>query len=219
MAIVQNPITGRTRNKFGTAVFSKQFGQNTMRTKPAGMRNPNTPAQATQRLKFLTIVNLVRQVLLLINSVYGSTLKKMSPFNRIVSINLKNAFNGYPPVLDHTKVVFSEFEGSTISSVELTALPNQEIEVSWEPNSNDPDEMQTPLTFILINCSTNKVKLYPDVVVRNAGSFTITAPVEWVGDMTALHVLTIDYSQVASGGNPQGIIKFQHGCDAGSVVQ
>jgi len=62
MAIVQNPITGRTRNKFGTAVFSKQFGLNTMRTKPEGMKNPNTPAQATQRSKFLTVVYLIRQV-------------------------------------------------------------------------------------------------------------------------------------------------------------
>ena len=31
MAIVQNPITGRTKKKFGSAVFSKQFGKNTMR--------------------------------------------------------------------------------------------------------------------------------------------------------------------------------------------
>jgi hypothetical protein len=34
MAIVQNPITGRTKKKFGTAVFSKQFGKNIMRSKP-----------------------------------------------------------------------------------------------------------------------------------------------------------------------------------------
>jgi len=219
MAIVQNPITGTTRKKFGTAVFSKQFGKNTMRTKPFGVKNPNTPAQAAQRLKFSTIVKLVRQVLPLINSAYGSNpLSGMSPFNKIVSINVKNAFTGDPPVLDHTKVVFCDLEGSTISEVEMTAQPNQEMEITWEPNSTDPDEMSSMLTFILINCTTHKVMQYPDLVARNAGSITLTAPSDWVGAMTALHVLTFDYSQIVSG-NPKGIIKFKHGNDAASTVQ
>ena len=218
MAIVQNPITGRTRKKFGTAVFSKQFGHNTMRTAPAGMKNPNTPAQAKQRLKFSTIVHLVRQVLPLINSVYGNTIITMSPFNKIVSINVKNAFNGDPPVLDHKKVVFCDIEGSSILEVEMTAQANHVMEITWDPNSNDADELSTMLTFILINCTTNKVLIYHELVARNAGSITVTAPSEWVGAMTALHVMTVDYSQVESGGDPQAIIKFKDGCDVESTV-
>ena len=218
MAIVQNPITGRTKKKFGTAVFSKQFGKNTMRSKPMDVKNPNTIGQATQRTKFSTIVNLIRQVLSLINSVYAGTLKNMSPFNKIVSINVKNAFTGDPPVLDHTKVILCDFEGSTVNNVTMTAQPNQVMDIAWEPNTTNPDELSTPLTLILINCITNKVMLFPDVDIRSAGSTTITAPADWVGSQTALHVLTVDYSQILAG-NPKGIIKYKAGCDADSIVQ
>jgi len=218
MAIVQNPITGRTKKKFGTAVFSKQFGKNTMRSKPMDVKNPNTIGQATQRTKFSTIVNLIRQVLTLINSVYAGTLKNMSPFNKIVSINVKNAFTGDPPVLDHTKVILCDFEGSTVNNVTMTAQPNQVMDIAWEPNTTNPDELSTPLTLILINCITNKVMMFPDVDIRSAGSTTITAPADWVGSQTALHVLTVDYSQILAG-NPKGIIKYKAGCDADSIVQ
>lgn len=83
MAIVQNPITGRTKKKFGTAVFSKQFGKNVMRSKPMEVKNPQTVGQVTQRNKFATTVDLVRQVLPLINKVYAGSLSKMSPFNKV----------------------------------------------------------------------------------------------------------------------------------------
>ncbi|MCK9205164.1 MAG: DUF6266 family protein [Bacteroidales bacterium] len=218
MAIVQNPITGRTRKMFGTAVFSKQFGVNTMRAKPAGVKNPNTIGQSTQRTKFSTIVYLIRQVLPLINSVYAGTMKKMSPFNKIVSINVKNAFTGDPPVLDHTKVILCDFEGSAVSNVTLTAQPDQVMNIAWDPNTVNPDELAAALTLILINCDTNKVMLFPDVDLRSAGSATITVPSDWVGAQTALHILTVDYSQTISGG-PKGIIQFKAGVNAASVVQ
>jgi len=217
MAIVQNPITGRTRNMFGTAVFSKQFGQNTMRTKPAGMKNPNTPAQSSQRNKFLTVVNLVRQVLPLINAAYAGRLKDMSPFNRIVSLILKTAFSGDPPELDHTKVVFCDIEGSSVSSVSLEGQAAQSMEIMWEPNSNNPDELAALLTFILINVTTNKVMNFPDKESRGSGSTIVTLPADWVGTLTALHVVTFDYSKIVSG-NPQTIIQFKAGCDAASTV-
>ncbi|MDD4554891.1 MAG: DUF6266 family protein [Bacteroidales bacterium] len=218
MAIVQNPITGRTRKMFGTAVFSKQFGMNTMRTKPAGVKNPKTIGQSTQRTKFSTVVALIRQVTPLINSVYTGVLKKMSPFNKIVSINVKNAFAGDPPVLDHTKIILCDFDGSSVSNVTLTAQPNQVMDVAWDPNTVNADELATLITLILINCSTNKVILFPDVGLRSAGSVQINVPAEWVGAQTALHVLTVDYSQPYADG-PKGVIKFKAGVDAASVVQ
>ena len=214
MAIVQNPITGRTRKKFGTAVFSKQFGNNTMRTKPAGVKNPNTIGQSRQRTKFSTIVHLIRQVLPLINSVYAGRLKNMSPFNKIVSINLKNAFTGDPPVLDHTMVVLCDFEGSSVSNVVMKAHPDQVMDITWDPNSTSTDELSTQLTLILINCLTNKVMLFPEVVLRSVGTVQITAPADWVGSQTALHVHALDYSQTVA----RGVIKFKAGCDTESIV-
>ena len=72
MAIVQNPITGRTKNKFANAVFSKQFGKNTMRSKALEVKNPNTPPQKNQRSKFKLMVHEGRKLLTLLRTAFKS---------------------------------------------------------------------------------------------------------------------------------------------------
>jgi len=59
MAIVQNPITGRTRKKFGTEVFSKHYENNTMRSRPIQVSNPQTEGQVRQRSIFAQTVDLI----------------------------------------------------------------------------------------------------------------------------------------------------------------
>jgi hypothetical protein len=218
MAIVQNPITGRTKKKFGTAVFSKQFGKNVMRSKPIEVKNPQTEGQVTQRNKFATTVFLVKQVLPLINDVYAGSLRKMSPFNKITSINVKNAFAGDPPVIDHTKIVLCDFEGSTLNNVSLTGQPNQVMDIAWDPNTQNPDELASLLTFVLFNCTTNRAMIYPDVATRADGSASVVAPSDWVDALTALHVVTTDYTQFVSN-MPKRVVKFKAGSDLASKVK
>ncbi len=217
MAIVQNPITGRSKNKFGTAVFSKQYGKNTMRAKPLDVKNPKTAGQVKQRNKFSIVVELIRQVLPLINEVYAGSLKKMSPYNKVTSINVKTAFVGEPPVLDHTKVVLCDFNGSTVRNVTLTGQPAQVMDITWDPGTTEQEELDAPLTFVLFNCSTNEGVIYRDEALRSAGLASITAPPVWVGEQTALHILTTDVSKKVKG-NTMRLIKFKAGADASSVV-
>lgn len=218
MAIVQNPITGRTRKVFGTAVFSKQWGKNTMRTKALDVKNPRTEGQVKQRTKFSTIVALVKEVLPLINEVYAKSLKTMSPFNKITSINVKNAFVGEPPELDHTKVVLCNFMGSTVKNVTLVGQVDQVMDITWDPGTTDADELASLLTFVLFNCSINQAVTYRDVVARSVGLVSVTAPEEWVDDMTALHIMTTDYNQILAN-EPKRILKYKAGADASSIVK
>lgn len=217
MAIVQNPITGRTKKKFGTAVFSTQFGKNTMRTKPINVKNPKTDAQVKQRTKFTIVVDLIRQVLPLINEVYSGSLKNMSPYNKITSINVKNAFTGEPPVLDHTKIVLCHFEGSSVNNVVLTPQANQVIDIAWVANTNIQEELDALLTFIVFNCSTNQAMVFTDVAQRSDGIASITVNESWVGDMIALHVITTDEMQLVSG-KTMRLIKYKAGADPSSTV-
>jgi hypothetical protein len=217
MAIVQNPITGRTKKKFGTAIFSKQYGKNTMRAKPLEVKNPRTEGQVKQRTKFKTIVDLIRQVLPLINEVYAGSLKKMSPYNKVTGYNVKNAFVGEPPVLDHTKVVLCHFEGSTISNVSLTAQADQVMDIIWDPNTTEPEELTKALSFVLFNCSTGAGIVFRDVVPRSTGAASLTVPPSWVGEMTSLHVVTTDVNQKVSR-KTMNLIKFKAGVDPLSVV-
>ncbi len=218
MAIVQNPITGRTKKAFGTAVFSKSFDKNVMRSKPLEVKNPRTPGQMRQRNKFGTTVALIKQVKLLINEAYGKSLPNMSPVNKITGINVKNAFSGDPPVLDHTKVVLCDFEGSSVSNVTLTGDVDQAMNITWNPNTVVPDELASLLSFVLFNCTTNQAAIFKDVVTRDAGLATVTVPASWVGAQTALHVVTTDYNQTLANA-PKKIIQFKAGVDAASLVQ
>lgn len=217
MAIVQNPITGRTKNKFGTAVFSKHFGKNTMRSKPLDVKNPKTAGQVKQRTKFKTVVELIRQVLPLINEVYAGSLRSMSPFNKVTSINVKTAFVGEPPVLDHTKVVLCDFDGSTVINVTLTGQAAQVMDITWDPDTDVQKELDAPLTFVLFNCGTNKGVIYRDVALRSAGLASITAPPLWVGEMTSLHIVTTNVDEKVKKNN-FSLIKFKAGADPASVV-
>jgi hypothetical protein len=218
MAIVQNPITGRTKKTFGTAVFSKQWGKNTMRAKALEVKNPRTEGQVKQRTKFSTTVTLVRQVIPLINEVYARSLKKMSPFNKITSINVKNAFVGEPPELDHTKVVLCDFMGSTVKNVTLTGEIDQVMDITWDPGTTNVDELASLLTFVLFNCVTNEAIFFRDVAARDAGLVSVIAPEEWVDDMTALHVMTTDFNQVLANA-PKKILKYKAGADLSSIVK
>jgi hypothetical protein len=218
MAIVQNPITGRTRKAFGTAVFAKQFSKNTMRTKPIQVKNPKTPGQVRQRNKFLTIVELIRQVIPTLNVVYAGSLSNMSPFNKMVSHNLKNAFTGMPPLLDHTKVVLCTFKGSTVKDVTITALPDQVMKIDWSPNTTNPDELASQLTFILFNCTNNEAVTFNDVALRSAGTANVTVPDTWVGALTTIHIKTIDFAQVISNA-PKQILKYKAQADLANVVK
>lgn len=218
MAIVQNPITGRTKKAFGTAVFSKQFGKNTMRTKPIEVRNPKTEGQVTQRTKFSTTVALVRQVLPIINEAYAGSLTKMSPFNKVTSINVKNAFIGEPPVLDHSKVVLCDNVGSTVSSVHVIGEADQLMKLNWEPNTVNEDELNSLMSFVIFNCTTNEGLVFRDVSSRASGSCSFTVPVSWVGAETAVHVVTKDYVQLLSR-KPKFIIKFAPGNELSNHVR
>jgi len=218
MAIVQNPITGRTKKAFGTAVFTSLFGKNIIRTKPLEVSNPRTPAQVKQRNKFATIVAIVKQVVPLLKEVYGKRLTNMTPANKITGINVKNAFAGDPPELDHTKLVLCDFVGSTVQDVTLTGQPDHAMEINWSPGTTNADELASKLTFVLFNCETNQAAIYRDAAVRQDGQAVIDAPAHWVGAQTALHVMTIDYNQLLEGA-PKKIIQFKAGADAASVVQ
>ena len=223
MAIVQNPITGRTRKKFGTAVFSKSYEQNTMRTKPMQVSNPRTEGQVMQRSKFAQTVDLIRQVLPAVNDAYSNTLKNMSPFNKIVSLNVKSIFTEGTNEIDYTKVQFCDNEGSSVRNVEMTCEDDQVINFLWEPNTSDQAELDAPVSIILVNCTKNKALNFANVAPRSESATSITAPVEWVGDVVAAYFNTIDLTTSvpkANGSIPaKKVIRFKAGADLAKNVK
>lgn len=111
MAIVQNPIIGRSKGSFGNAVFSKWKGKNTLRSKALEVANPQTDLQMKQRAKFAILVALYRQMAAILKIGFREMAVGMSEFNAFQSTNLKNDFLGWSGsawVADHDKLVVSK---------------------------------------------------------------------------------------------------------------
>jgi hypothetical protein len=222
MAIVQNPITGRTRKKFGTAVFSKQFDQNTMRTRPMQVNNPRTEGQVRQRERFAKIVELVKQVLPLINEVYAGKLTRMSPYNKVVSLNSKAAFIEGTSEIDYTKIRFSDIEGSTVSNVLMTMDADRVVNFTWDADTDVQDELDELVSVVLVNNIKNKALIYNGVAARSEGMASITAPSEWVGDIVSAHFITVDMSAAPNAdGTIKGkkIVKYKVGSELADAIQ
>ena len=63
MAIVQNPITGRSSGTYAGAVFATQFGKNVLRSKPVSVSVSQTDASKLAREKFKKLAQAVNELL------------------------------------------------------------------------------------------------------------------------------------------------------------
>jgi hypothetical protein len=185
MAIVQNPITGRTKNKFGSAVFAKQFGKNTMRTKPIEVKNPRTPDQVNQRNKFSLMIGTARSILDTLRVSFKSEAVKMTAFNSFVSNNIKTAIIGAPGnyEVDYPNLLVSK--GSLVKPLNPVATSTVAATISrtWTPPLNSTDGANTDLLGCL-NYNVDKNLWIAEITStqRSAGICQEVVPANWSGD-------------------------------------
>jgi|WetSurMetagenome_2_1015567.scaffolds.fasta_scaffold152673_3 hypothetical protein len=185
MAIVQNPITGRTKNKFASAVFSKQFGKNTMRSKPIEVKNPRTPDQVNQRNKFSLIIALARLLLGMVRVSFQNMAVGMSAFNAFVASNIKTAISGIPGayVIDYALLVIAK--GPLFKTLNITsgADLSSKVKRTWTPpiDPNDPSNND-----VLYAAAYNEDKdewIYAITTTkRQTGVDQEAVPAAWSGD-------------------------------------
>ena len=219
MGKLNQGILGSARGKIGNVVGAKWKDLNTVRAYQPQVHNPKTIGQVKNRNIFTTTVGLCKQVLPYINEAYGSV-GNMSPYNKAVSYNCKNAFitTGATPTIDHTKVSFCEYDGSSVSNVALTGMIGQVMKLTWSANTTVTEELSSLVSVIFVNCRTNKVVCYKDTIARSASTVSLTVPLIWTGDTVAAHFVTSDYSQMVNN-KPKKIIKFKAGADLSSKVK
>lgn len=91
MAIVQNPLIGRTRQKFGNSIFQKWKQHNVIRTKPLQVANPRTRAQMAQRSRLAFVLAIFRAVSGIVKIGYKRQATNMTEYNAFMSYNINNA--------------------------------------------------------------------------------------------------------------------------------
>jgi hypothetical protein len=185
MAIVQNPITGRTKKKFGSAVFSKQFGKNTMRTKPIEVRNPKTLLQKQQRSKFTLMVALARMFMGFIRIGFKQAAIGMSQFNVFVSDNISNVITGVYPAysIDFTKLIVSKGTLTGVDGGTASVVAGRKVDIGWNDNSGNGDALATDNAMVIVINNTKKAVLQDSTTKTRADvALQLTAPLSWVGD-------------------------------------
>jgi len=217
MGKISTGILGKTFGKVGPVVGASWKGINTLRAYQPNVHNPKSAGQVKNRNIFTTTVELCKQVLPYINEAYG-TVEKMSAYNKAVGYNCKNAFitTGATPTLDQTKVSFCEYDGSSVSNVTLTGMTGQVMKLNWVANTTVPEELNSLMSVIFVDCKTNKVATFKDIVARSASTVSLTVSNTWVGDNVAAHFVTTDYTLPTI---PKKIIKFKAGNDLASKVK
>lgn len=150
MAIVQNPLIGRSKQKVGGTVFSTWKGINVLRAKPIEVANPKTPGQLLQRAKLRNTVLLYRNIPGMVQIGYRQQAVQMSEYNAFASDTLLNAFSG-------TTAETVAFEPASLKiakgTMQQTAFsegsPNEDNDVlEWNESSPlGPGQSSTDLAY------------------------------------------------------------------------
>jgi hypothetical protein len=203
MAIIQNPLIGRSSQKLGNSVFSTQFGNNILKSKPLDVKNPRTANQMKHRKKFKLMVYLMRQLVPVLNAAYTNTVKGMSPFNKMVAYNLKNAY--YDDEINFSRFKICDNIGSCVTDVSIQALAGHKLHIAWLPNTDvDSKDSSAYLDAILINTKRYEVFISPCFEYRHENHATIVVPEEWIGDIVVCFIKCLDYS-AGPGKDPKHI--------------
>ena len=110
MSTSQNPVTGRMRKKFGTAIFSTSGGKNIVRAKPLHPKDPKTEKQLVHRQKFRLLAHFYEHYAKIIDTGYLVLKKDMTVFNLFLQANFKLVFDkdSKEPVIDYSRLLVSK---------------------------------------------------------------------------------------------------------------
>lgn len=192
MAVVQNPITGRTRKSFSTATFTKIFNQNVMRSKPTQVANPKTLNQTSQRTAFKNCVQFTKEVLAAVKLGFKYVGSEMSPYSYSLKENQNIAVTGVAGsrVFDKTKFIASK--GSLLGlDFDNTFIADDtgDVTLTWLPQSNGPDCDQGDLVQVIAyHETTGYVAYFKDKCQRQQEDIgVLQLPV--VADMSKYHLI------------------------------
>ena len=135
MAISQNPITGRMRQKMSNVVFSTVFSQNVVRSKPLTVRNPRTTGQVNHRDYFTKVVQLCKILKRVEGVAKRSSRTGRSPKMSAYSYLIKGFMNAEDRTSAPYKPIWSNVDlgPGEIGPVEFTATNAMgELNISWD---------------------------------------------------------------------------------------
>ena len=193
MAISQNPITGRMRQKMSNVVFSTVFGQNVVRSKPLTVRNPKTSAQVNHRDYFTKVVQLCKILKTVEGVAKRSSRTGRNPKMSAYSYLIKAFMNAEDRTTTPYKPIWSNVDigPGEIGPVEFTGtIDNDDLEIKWDTtplplNASNQDD----LVMVIVDFATMEYYTMDGTQKRNAGKNNISLDESFTNTETAKAVI------------------------------
>ena len=137
MAVVQNPIIGRARGKYGPAIFQTVYQKNILRSKPLIYRDPASPAQQLQRAKFQLATFFISKNLIPFRIGYANASPFRSAYSSALSYFINNSMqlNNSTWSINYPQIKFSDGSLPGFLYPLIDAYDNTFLRVSFEDNS------------------------------------------------------------------------------------
>jgi hypothetical protein len=179
MGKIKNGILGAFSGKVGNVIGGTWNGVSYMRAVPVNVKDPKTPKQMAQRQRFSLITSVTRKLKPAIDTGFRTGSGRMSPVNRAVSYNIKNAVSGeYPEqVVDFENLLLSRGDLTGSSGISVSSNPGGVIDITWNDNSGDGSARSGD--YLHAACyDTEAKKLYyqPQAATREDAQHTLTLP-------------------------------------------
>jgi hypothetical protein len=193
MAISQNPITGRMRQKMSNVVFSTVFSQNVVRSKPLTVRNPRTTGQVNHRDYFTKVVQLCK-ILKRVEGVAKRSSRtgrnpKMSAYSYLIKAFMNaedRTTTPYKPIWPNVDIGPGE-----IGPVEFTGrLEMDSLSISWDTNNLPLNASNTDvLVMVIVDFATMEYYIEHGIQMRNSGGISISLDTCFTNPDTAKAVI------------------------------
>lgn len=153
MAIVSNPLIGKTKKSMGNVTFTTWKGINVLKDKAVNVANPKTPGQVLQRDKLRLLVAFYQYLSAAVMLGMKERAVKMSEYNAYVSANLRaNAFDnsGGALIIDNSKLIIADGSLTPTSILSVSASESSgNATITFDPtivgNQNNSDDLNVVL--------------------------------------------------------------------------
>lgn len=191
MAKLNSGILGGISGTVGNVVGGRWRGVDYIRSKPANVKNPNTEAQQTQRMRFKLVIGFLKRVRPLIKVGFRNGARNQTFFNRAMSANLGQAVSGtFPDLeLDPQELVFARGELPGAQAPALDASVAEVVTITWTNNSGSGGASDDDGAMVLLyNEDADEVTYSLNGASRSDESLEVDIPSAWSGDTVAAYI-------------------------------
>lgn len=183
MGLTKLGTMGSISGKVGKVVGSKWKGIPYLRAIPDNVKNPQTPAQLEQRMRFKLVTDLMYSMAPLLADGFKDGVGK-TPVNRAVSFNIGRIITGeYPDLeIDYSRLKISRGKLTEIYDAKVDGDVYRKAVFTWEDNSGYGDaKADDRILLLLINTDRDAPVYITEGFTRQDAEAEIDLPASFAG--------------------------------------